>query len=244
MQFRKLLKLIINKILFCRSVILKKGDLNMFFLFQYKKNGLSYGLIKLHEFLCEDIISYFEKGKPTRKRVKEIHKAIKQALRFAKKKKVYPSVTTNRAVELMEELYDELEGTQKVIKEAAIEMENMINEIKEERVLSIHSLVIEAQEYFKEKEIDTGMKFLRKAQSELKEKTLLKTRNKILAGFDSEIKKIKYKIVEKEKSLKNQKRTKFLSMSIPYDEFLSYKLARNFINKLLEIKSSLIVEKI
>ena len=215
----------------------------MFFLYGFKKNGLPYGLTKFHQFLLEDIISYFEKGESTKKRVHEIRKSIRQAIRFAQKKKIYPSLKTNRAVELFEEIYEELEVTHNVLKEAAIEMENMINQVKEERVIKTHSLVVEAQEYFKEKEIEAGTKLLQKAHDELNEKLLLKTRKKVLAGFYSEIKRIKYEIEEKEKSRKKKKSAKFFSMTIPFDEFLSYKLVRNLFNK-LRIKSSFIFDKI
>ncbi|MGD9158948.1 MAG: hypothetical protein PVG39_11115 [Desulfobacteraceae bacterium] len=205
----------------------------MFFLHGYKKNGLPYGLVRIHQFLLRDIISYFEKGDSTKKRMKEIRKSIKQAVKFAKKKNVYPSLKTNQAVELMEEMYDELEVTQKVIKEAAAEMDKLIEEIKEERVLNVHSIVTDAQDYFKEKRIDTGITLLQKAQHEIKEKLLLKTRKKILAGLSSEVKKIKYEIEKKEPSL--AKHTKFLSMSIPYEDYSSYKLAKNVCNKFSEL---------
>lgn len=207
----------------------------MFFLYGYKKNGLPYGLVRIHQFLQRDIISYFERGDSTKKRIKQIGKLLKQAVKFAKKKNVYPSMKTNRAVELMEEIYDELEVTQKVLKEASAEMDKLIEEIKQERVLDIHTVVTDAQEYFKEKRIDTGITLLQKAQHELKEKLLLKTRKKVLAGLNSEVKKIKYEIEKKEPSLVKQKQTKFLSMSIPYEDYTSYKVAKNVYNRVSEM---------
>lgn len=171
----------------------------MFWLFRYKKNGLPSGLIKLHEFLLEDIISYFERGKFIRKRVKEARKTIKQALRFAKKKKISPSEKINLAIELMEELFKEVDYTHQVLKEAAIEMESMINQIKEERVMNISSLINTAREHFREKELEKGMELLKEAQNELGKKFLLKTRKKFLTGVDSDVKKIKYEIEEKQK---------------------------------------------
>ncbi len=207
----------------------------MFFLFQYKKNGLAYGLIKLHQFMLEDIISYFEKGESTKKRINEIRMLLRQAIRFASKKKIYPSLKTNQAVDLFEEMYEELEVTHKVLKEAAVEMENMINQIKEERVIETHSLVVEAQEYFKEKEIETGIRLLQKAHKDLKERLLIKTRKKILAGYESEIKKIRYEIEKKDDSIKKKKNTKFLSMSVPWNEYSSYKIARNVFYRFSEL---------
>lgn len=203
----------------------------MFSLFQYKKYGLPYGLAKLHQFLLEDIICYFEKGKSTKRRVKEIRRTIKQAIKFARKKKLYPSLKTNKAVELMEEMYDELETTQRILKEAAAEMDALINEIKEERVLNIHSIVTDAQEYFKEKKIDTGITLLQKVENETKNIQLTKTRKKIFGGFDSEIKKIKSDIEKTDSDLRIKENSRFLTLSIPWEKYSSYKMARNFYMK-------------
>ncbi len=203
----------------------------MFLFTHYKRNGLPYGLIKIHQFLLKDIISYYENGKSTKNKIKEIRKNIKQAIKFAGKKKIYPSVKTNRAVELFEEMYEELESTHRVLKEAASEMEVMLDELKQERVINVHSLVIEAQEYFKEKQFKAGMKLLSKAQKELDEKRLLNTRKKILAGYDSEIKKMKSEMECKDESLKARKKPKFFSMTIPWEDYTSYKLARSFFSR-------------
>jgi hypothetical protein len=171
----------------------------MFLLYRYKKYGLPYGLIKLHEFLLEDIIVYFEKGKFARNRIKEARKAVKQALRFAKRKKIYPSVKTDRANELLGELLEEIEVTHQVLKETAAEMESMINLIKEERVGNIPSLINTAREYFRNNELEKGMELLRESQSKLGIKFFLKTRENALAGIGGEVKKIKYEIQRKRK---------------------------------------------
>jgi hypothetical protein len=170
----------------------------MFLLFRYKRKGLPYGLIKLHEFLLEDIISYFESGKFTRKRVKEARKALKESLRFAKKKKSYPSKKTNLFLELMEELLEEVDYTHQVLKKAAVEMESMINLIREERVLKISSLIKTAREHFRDKKLEKGIELLKEAQNELRKKNLMETRKNILTGIDSDIKKIKYEIEKKQ----------------------------------------------
>jgi len=159
---------------------------------RYKKNGLPYGLIKLHEFLLEDIIVYFEKGKFIKKRVKKAHKAIKQALRFAKKKKIYPSIKTDLAHDLMKEVLEEIKVTHKVLKEKAAAMESMITRIKEERVGNIPSQINSARDHFRENDFEKGMEILKEIQNDLKIKFLLKTRKTFLAGCGGEIKKIKY----------------------------------------------------
>jgi hypothetical protein len=171
----------------------------MFSLYRYKKNGLPSGLIKLHEFLLEDIILYFERDKFIKKRVKKARKTVKQALRFAKKKKVYPSEKIDLSLELMAELLEEVDYTHQVLKKAAIEMESMITQIKEERVVNIASLISTAGDHFREKELEKGMELLKEAQSELEKKFLLITRKNILTGIDSEIKKIKHEIAKKQR---------------------------------------------
>jgi len=173
------------------------GTLSMFSLYRYKKNGLPYGLIRLHEFLLEDIISYFERGKFIRKRVKEARKKVKQAVRFAKKKKIYPSQKTNQALELMEELLEEVRYTRQVLKKSAIEMERVLSEINDVGFINISALIMTARENFKEKKLERGMELLKEAQNKLGKKFLSKTRKKVLTGFNSEIKKIKYEIEKK-----------------------------------------------
>lgn len=215
----------------------------MFFLFQYSKAGLPGGLITLHESLLESITSYFEKGESVKTRVSEIRKSLRDAITFAKKKRIYPSSKTNRAAELMEEMYEELELTHKILKESAIEMENMINRIKEERVINVHSIITEAQEYFKIKEIDAGVQLLEKAQKELKGKRLLKTRKKVFAGYNSEMKKLKYEFAQREWTERKKKGSKFFSMCIPYENYSTYKLIRNLIDGFTRIKSSLVLDR-
>lgn len=171
----------------------------MFTLYRYKKNGLPSGLIKLHEFLLEDIILYFERGRFIGKRIKKARRAIKQAIRFAKKKKIYPSKKTDLILECMEELREEVDYTYQVLQKAAVEMESMIIQIKEERVEDISLLINTARDHFREKEHEKGTELLEEAQNELEKKLLLKTRKNVLAGFDSEIKKIKYEIGKKQK---------------------------------------------
>ena len=169
----------------------------MFLLHRYKKNGLPYGLIKLHEFLLEDIIVHFEKGNFIEKRLKMARKAVKQAIRFAKKKKIYPSSKTEQARELLEQLVAEVELTHQVLKETATEMENMITLIEEERVGNLPSLINSARMHFRENEFKEGIELLKEAQNKLGVKALLKTREKMIAGIGSNVKNLKYEIQRK-----------------------------------------------
>jgi len=170
----------------------------MFSLFRYKKNGLPSGLIKLHEFILEDTIHYFEKNRAIKKKVKEVHKTVKQAFRFAKKKKVYPSSKTDHAMALLEALREEVDDTHQVLQKSAAEMEALILQIKEERVERVSVLIDTARMHFRKNELEKGMGLLKEAQSRLSSKFLLNTRKAFLTGIDSDMKKLKRAIASKQ----------------------------------------------
>jgi len=166
----------------------------MLWLFRYKKDGLAFGLFKIHEFLLEDIIRYFEKERSIKKKLKEARKTIKKALRFGKKKKIYPKDKTDRALELMEELQEELNYTRQAILESADELASLIVQIKEERVQTVYSLLSNAREHFRKTQFEEGRPLLQEAQKQLGQKLLLETRKNFLTGIDSKIKKLKREI--------------------------------------------------
>jgi len=170
----------------------------MFFLFRYKKDGLPAGLIKLHEFLLEDTILYFERNRSIRKKIKEARKTIKKALRFGKKKKIYPNEKTDRAVDLMAELQKEVDYTHLVLKKSAVELEELIVHIMGERVATVSNLIDRAREHFRKNDLERGRGLLMEAQNQLGKKLLEKTRKSFLTGIDSEIKKLKREIVPKQ----------------------------------------------
>ena len=176
-------------------------EMHMFSLYRYKKSGLPYGLIKLHEFLIEDIIVYFEKGKFSRKRVKETRKAVAKALRLAKRKKIYPSIKISVAIETMEELLEEIEHTHRVFKETAIEMERAMAMIREEKIENVLPLLKTARRQFRDNEFENGIELLKESKGRMRRKFLDKTREKVLAGINSEVKKIKYEIQKKRDNL-------------------------------------------
>lgn len=167
-------------------------------LYRYRKNGLASGLIKIHEFLLEDIIKYFEKERSVKKKLKEARKTVKKALRFGKKKKIYPNDKTDRALELMEALQEELNYTRLAIIESAAELESLLVQIKKERVQTVYSLISSAREHFKKNELEKGRRLLIEAQKQLGKKLLLNTRKTFLTGIDSKIKILKRKIDEKQ----------------------------------------------
>ena len=68
----------------------------------YKKNGLPQTLVKTHDSLLKDFIKHYEKDKHVRNGVKKAHKAVKQALKIAKKKKINPGVKIGEALDVLE----------------------------------------------------------------------------------------------------------------------------------------------
>ena len=169
----------------------------MFPLFRYKRNGLPYGLITVHEFLVRDIFGYFEKGRPVRKKVRSARRSIKAALRFAKKKKTYPSKKTTEILDALGQLDDELEYTHKAIRTAFDEAETIIQMIRQEKVGEIIPLVTKARDQFIDHDIQGGMELLKQAQEQMKNKYLPKSRKATLAGLDSDIKKLKHELLER-----------------------------------------------
>jgi hypothetical protein len=177
--------------------VLRKGDLRMLSLSRYKKKGLPEGLIRLHEFLLEDMIVYFEKDKLTRKKTKEARKAVKQALKLARKKKINPGVKINQAREFIEGLRQEVEYTRKALRAPAEEMENALRHIEEERIGEGLALIDLARERFRGKELEKGLQALKESQEKMEKKILDKTRKAVLAGINSKVKKLKYELEER-----------------------------------------------
>lgn len=169
----------------------------MLLLSRYKRKELPHRLIRIHESLVEDMIAYFEKGKITREKMKEARKAVKLALKLAKKKKINPGVKITQAREVLEELREEVQYTRKVVRATAEEMEKAIQHIEEERIGEVQALIDRARERFRNKEIEKGLDLLKEAQGKMTKKVLDKTRQAILAGIHSEVKNLKYELEER-----------------------------------------------
>jgi hypothetical protein len=176
----------------------------MFSLFRYKKNGLPYGIIAIHEFLVQDIFRYFETGRLVKKNVRRARKSIKAALRFARRKKTYPSTKTVEILYALEQIDDELEYTQKAIQTAFEEAQNVIKKIRQEKVGEIILLVENAKQKFIGRDLQGGTKLLKEAQEKMKNKFLLESRKTALTGIDSDIKKLKGELLERKKNQSNK----------------------------------------
>jgi hypothetical protein len=169
----------------------------MFSLFRYKK-GLPYGLISLHELMVEDVFRYFEKGRFARKKVRSARKAVKAAIRFATKKKAYPSNKTAEAMKVLAQIDQEIDYTDKAIRAAFEEAKNTVEMIRQEKVGGSVRLVEKARERFKSQDFEGGMEQLKLAKEKLKNDFLPKSRKAILGGLDREIKLLKQELLERE----------------------------------------------
>jgi alanyl-tRNA synthetase len=177
----------------------------MLSLVRYKRKGLPNGIISIHEFLLEDMITYFEKGKVTRAKIKGARKALKQALKLARKKKINPGVKINQAREEWEELREEVEYTRKALRATAEEMENAIRRIEEERIGEVLALMDRARERFRSKDMEGGIDLLKQSQGKMESKVLEKSRGALLGGIHGKVKNLK---VELEKRGSKARRSK------------------------------------
>jgi len=149
---------------------------------------------------------YFEKGSFIRKKRRNAMKAVKTAIRFARKKKIYPSIKTEEALNLLGELNDEIEYTHKVIQAAFEESENAIKLIKSEKIGEAVPSIEKARELFRNDDLEAGINLLKKVYEKLKISYLQKSRMAVLGGFNSDIKEIKNEL--KERMVRRYKKAK------------------------------------
>jgi hypothetical protein len=183
----------------------EKGAVVMLSLARSKRKDLPYAIITIHESLLEDMINYFEKGKVTRAKIKGGRKALKQALKLARKKKINPGVKINQAREEWEELREELEYTRKALRATAEEMENAIGRIEEERIGEVLALMDGARERFRSKDIEGGIDLLKQSQGKMESKVLKKSRGMLLGGIHGKVKNLKVELEERRSKAKESK---------------------------------------
>ena len=169
----------------------------MFALLRYNKKGLPYCLLAAHEGVAHNIFSYFEKGRLVRKKVRSARKALKGALRFAKKKKAYPSKKTAEVLNALEQIRDEIEYTQKALLTAYQEAQTILELIGQEKVGEIIPMVTNAQTQFANRDLEGGMLLLQEARDKLKNRYLPNSRKVTLGGFDSDVKKLKHELLQR-----------------------------------------------
>jgi len=178
------------------------------FLFRYKKDGLPLGLIRVHDVLIRDTVDHFEKGKDVRTRIKQARKAVKKALRFAKKKNINPGLKIGVAREEFEQIREELEYTRKSLLTTYSRLHDALERIQQERIEEPLSLIENAHELFREKQIERGIETLKKSQGEMEKKVLIKTRTAIFGGISNEVTNLKEEIEELRKRRRQSKKQK------------------------------------
>jgi hypothetical protein len=163
----------------------------MFFLFQYNKDGIPYGLIKFHDLLVKDTVKYFEKGKKIRKGFKEMRGALNRALKIAKKKKRNPGVMIETALSVLKGFNDEIEYIRRALRATYDNMEKALKQIEEERIWEPITLIENARELFMKNDFEKGTELLKESKEKLGKKVLLKTRAALFRGISNEVKNLK-----------------------------------------------------
>ena len=169
----------------------------MFTLFRYKKNGLPFGLIHVHEYLARDMFSYFETGRFVKNQVRRARKSLKGALRFAKKKQIYPGNKTDELLNALAQIDDELAYTRKAIRTAFEEADAIVTTIRQEKVGDVLVLVEKARERFQNRDIQGGMDMLKSAREKMSNHYLPRSRNVLLGGLDSQVKQLKKELLHR-----------------------------------------------
>lgn len=162
--------------------------------FRYKKDGLPLSVIKIHDAILKGAVDYFEKSKDVRNGIKQARKAVRQALKVAKKKNINPGVKIGVAREALEGIHDELKFTRKSIAKTYSHLDEALDRIQNERLMQPLFLIDKAHELFREKQIDKGIEMLKKSLDELEKKGLVKTRSTLFAGTSNEVTALKKEI--------------------------------------------------
>jgi hypothetical protein len=164
--------------------------------FRYKKDGLPLSLIKVHDDILKATVDYFEKAREIRNGLKQARKAVKQALKFAKKKNINPGTKIGMARDALEGIREELKFTRKSIAKTYSNLDEALDRIQNERLMQPLFMIEKAHELFREKQIEKGMEMLRKSQEELDKKVLVNTRTALFAGTSNQVTELKDEIEE------------------------------------------------
>ena len=176
--------------------------------FRYKKDGLPLSVIKVHDAILKGTVDYFEKSKDVRNGIKQARKAVKQALKFAKKKNINPGIKIGVAREALDEIREELKFTRKSIAKTYSNLDEALDRIQNERVMQPLFLIDKAHELFREKQIDKGMEMLKKCLDELEKNGLAKTRTTLFAGTSNQVTALKKEIEEYKQTKRLNKKKK------------------------------------
>lgn len=166
--------------------------------FRSNKDGLAHALIGIHERLLEDAILYFEKGKSARRRTREARKAIRQAIKVARKKQINPGVKIGAAREALEGLREEVTYTRKVLRSVYDNLENALQRIEEEKIREPLALVEGARNLFRDKKTEKGLQVLSSCEEMVRKKALDKSRTALFGGLDNEVRRLRNELRERQ----------------------------------------------
>jgi hypothetical protein len=174
----------------------------------YKKNGLPQTVLKFHDTLLKDFIKHYEKDKHIRNEVKKAHKAVKQALKIAKKKKINPGMKIGEARDAFEILRREMDFTTQAVTVTTNNLQDALTKIQVERVEEPLAAINEARDLFREKQIEKGIEVLKESESEIRKKVLVKSRSALLGGISNEVTQFRAQFEEYKNHKKNHKEDK------------------------------------
>jgi hypothetical protein len=174
----------------------------------YKKNGLPQTLLKFHDTLLKDFIKHYEKDKHIRNEIKKAHKAVKQALKIAKKKKINPGIKIGEARDAFETLRQEMDFTTQALTVTTNNLQDALTKIQVERVEEPLAAINEARDLFREKQIEKGIEVLKESEGEIRKKVLVKSRSALLGGSSNEVTQLREQFEEYKNHKKNQKKEK------------------------------------
>lgn len=173
--------------------------------FHYKKNGLPHTLVKTHDNLIKEFIKHYEKDKQIRNGVKKAHKAVKQALKIAKKKKMNPGIKIGEARDILESLRQEMEYTNQALTATTNNLQDALDKIQVERIEEPLAAINEARDFFRDKQIEKGIEVLKESEGEIKKKVLKKSRSALLGINNNEVTQLKNQLEDHKKNRGNGK---------------------------------------
>ena len=154
-------------------------------------------LLKFHDTLLKDFIKHYEKDKHIRNEVKKAQKAVKQALKIAKKKKINPGIKIGEARDAFETLRQEMDFTTQALTVTTNNLQDALTKIQVERVEEPLAAINEARELFREKQIEKGIEVLK-----------VKSRSALLGGTSNEVTQFREQFAEYKNHKKNHKKEK------------------------------------
>jgi hypothetical protein len=160
----------------------------------YHREKLPQRIVKFHDDLLKNSIRYFETERDFRKGIRKARKSLKKAFKVARKREINPGVSIKGARDVLEALREEIQMTRKALLVTSTSLGIALNKIQQERIDQPLSLIDDACESFRNKEIEKGLELLNQSQSEFGKKVLIRTRTALFGGTSNAVKEMKEEI--------------------------------------------------